>query len=83
MATLTIRNLDDEIKQKLRVRAARHHQSMEAEAREILRRAIASDQPAAEGGLGTRIHALFREDAGVELELPERAAPRDVPDFSD
>jgi plasmid stability protein len=56
---------------------------MEAEAREILKRAIASDQPAPERGLGSRIHELFRGNAGVELELPERAVPRDVPDFSD
>ncbi len=83
MATLTIRNLDEEVKQRLRVRAARHHQSMEAEARDILKRAMASDQTASERGLGTRIHELFRGDAGVELELPERAAPRDVSDFSD
>lgn len=39
-ATLTIRNLDDDVKQKLRLRAASHQRSMEAEAREILARAV-------------------------------------------
>lgn len=39
MATLTIRNLDDEVKKKLRLRAARHNRSMEAEARAILAKA--------------------------------------------
>lgn len=39
-ATLTIRNLDIEVKQKLRIRAASHQRSMEAEVREILTRAV-------------------------------------------
>ncbi|MBK1830671.1 hypothetical protein JIN77_08030 [Verrucomicrobiaceae bacterium R5-34] len=43
--TLTIRNLDEEVKQKLRLRAAEHQTSMEAEAREILTRAV--NEPAA------------------------------------
>lgn len=38
--TLTIRNLDEEVKQKLRIRAARHQTSMEAEARAILTQAV-------------------------------------------
>lgn len=38
--TLTIRNLDEGVKQKLRVQAARHQRSMEAEARELLARAL-------------------------------------------
>jgi hypothetical protein len=38
--TLTIRNLDEDVKQKLRLRAAAHHRSMEAEAREILRQVV-------------------------------------------
>jgi len=41
MATMTIRNLDDEL--KLRLRAARHGQSMEEEARSILRNALKTE----------------------------------------
>ena len=41
--TLTIRNLDEEVKQRLRLRAASHRTSMEAEAREILRKALDDD----------------------------------------
>ena len=42
--TLTIRNLDDDVKQGLRIRAATHGRSMEAEARDILAKAVnASD----------------------------------------
>ena len=39
MATITIRKLDDEVKKKLRLRAARHDRSMEAEVRAILSKA--------------------------------------------
>ncbi|MFY8217108.1 MAG: FitA-like ribbon-helix-helix domain-containing protein [Chthoniobacterales bacterium] len=44
-ATLTIRNLDEAVKQKLRLRAAIHQRSMEAEAREILAISLAEDSP--------------------------------------
>jgi plasmid stability protein len=44
--TLTIRNLEAPVKQKLRMQAASHGQSMEAEAREILTRAVAIGAPA-------------------------------------
>jgi plasmid stability protein len=43
--TLTIRNLDEGVKLKLRMRAASHQRSMEAEAREILAASLADDQP--------------------------------------
>ncbi len=42
MASITIRNLDDDIKHLLRVRAAEHGRSMEEEARDILRRNLAA-----------------------------------------
>lgn len=42
MSTLTIRNLDERVKQKLRIQAARNQTSMEAEARAILRAALES-----------------------------------------
>ena len=44
--TLTIRNLEEPVKQKLRMQAASHGQSMEAEAREILTRAMKGTSPA-------------------------------------
>jgi len=46
--TLTIRNLDEAVKQKLRLRAAMHQRSMEAEAREILAHAVADENQAAD-----------------------------------
>jgi plasmid stability protein len=75
MATLTIRGLDPEIHARLRVEAARHGRSMEAEARAILTERFGVMAPA--GGLGSRIHARFTEADDSELELPDRSdAPR-------
>ena len=80
MASLTIRNLDDDTKERLRIRAARQGRSMEEEARLILRRAV--------GGMsGPDVWALSRElfggDSGVELEPVRRVADRPPPDFSE
>jgi plasmid stability protein len=70
VATITIRNLDDSIKARLRVRAASHARSMEEEARAILREALQGG--AAGRGLGTLIHRRFMAAGGAELHLPER-----------
>jgi plasmid stability protein len=58
MAQLLVRNLDDDVKARLRVRAAEHGRSME-EVRVILREAVA---PSSSRGLGTEISALFRDN---------------------
>lgn len=77
MAQLLVRNLDDEVKARLRRRAERHGRSMEAEARAILRAAADQDaETAPSTGLGTRIAARF---AGLGLtedlsELPAQTA---------
>jgi plasmid stability protein len=71
MATLTIRGLNDETKARLRLSAARHGRSMEAEVRSILEEAL--PHPQASGGLGSRIHARFADIDGVELDLPRRS----------
>lgn len=70
MATLTIRNLDEDLRAQLRVRAARHGRSMEAEVRAILRDALA--KPQVGSGMGTRIHQRFATIGGIDLQLPER-----------
>ena len=84
MATLTIRNLDEHVRQELRLRAARHGRSMEEEVRTILRDTIQNDAEAeAETpGLGTRIHQHFAPLGGVELELPQRASLAEAANFS-
>lgn len=80
MASITVRNLDDEVKRKLRIRAAEHGCSMEAEVREILTEAVAID-PEPRKGLGTRIHERFKEVGGIDLELPEREPMPEPPNF--
>ena len=79
MASITIRNLDDGVKSKLRVRAATNGRSMEEEARIILREAV--EQESSEKGLGTAIHELFKPLGGVELEIPPREPMREPPRF--
>ena len=79
MASITIRNLDDDVKRRLRVRAAEHGRSMEEEVRDILRLSVSS--PEAPRNLGQAIHARFAALGGVDLEQPSRGPMRDLPDF--
>ncbi|MFP4406963.1 MAG: FitA-like ribbon-helix-helix domain-containing protein [Spirochaetaceae bacterium] len=81
MATLTIRNLDDELKSRLRIRAPRHDHSMEEEARSILRNALSDSETVKEStGIGTRIRNRLKELGGVELDLPQRTEEPRVPE---
>jgi len=79
MATLTIRNIDDTIKERLRVRAAMNGHSMEEEARVILKTAVGGITGAA---LWQLSRELFGGENGVDLELPPRSGGRAAPDFS-
>lgn len=75
MASITIRNLDDDLKAQLRVVAASHGRSMEEEARVIIREALFRKEK--RGGLGSRIHERFAAVGGADFVVPERkAAPR-------
>jgi plasmid stability protein len=68
MAQLVVRELDDDVKARLKRRAARHGRSMEDEVRHILRNALREDRrPAA---LGSRIARRFAK-VGLTEELPE------------
>lgn len=78
MASITVRNLDDGLKRRLRIRAAENGRSMEQEARDILRAAL-DDASAASTDLGSSIHARFAPLGGVELELPPREPIRNPP----
>jgi len=80
MATLSIRQLDEKTKMRLRVRAAHHGRSMEEEAREILRSVLAPRSP--ELNLVQAIRRRFAVFGGVELELPGRDAMRQAPDLA-
>ncbi|AEF47804.1 hypothetical protein SerAS12_4711 [Serratia sp. AS12] len=82
MATITVRNLDDDIKELLRISAAKNGHSMEEEARMILKQALVKKPP--RYGLGTRIHQHFAELGGVELEIPPRdKTPARIVTFDD
>jgi plasmid stability protein len=82
MAGLTIRGLDETLKSRLRLEAARQGRSMEETARQILRRALMTSDPDA-GGLASRVHGFFVEADAFDLDLPPRSVPRPTPDFSD
>lgn len=82
MASMTIRNLDESLKARLRVRAAQHGKSMEDEARDILRAALATEA-ALPAGLASEIRAHFAPFAGVALEPLPREPVREPPDFSE
>jgi plasmid stability protein len=77
MASITIRNLDDDIKQRLRVRAAEHGRSMEEEARDILRRVM--NESASPRDLAAAIRARVKAGARADLELPTREPMREPP----
>jgi plasmid stability protein len=79
MASITIRNLDDRLKNQLKHRARQHGCSMEEEARRILRESLARQnvENAADVAL-----ELFGPKHGFDLDLPPRAALRPPPDFS-
>lgn len=81
MTTLTIRNLDAALKEKLRTVAARHGHSMEAEVRNILRDTLLAQRP--DQGLGSRIRARFAEAGGVDLDLPARTDAGRAADLGD
>jgi plasmid stability protein len=78
MASITIRNLDDQTKRRLRIRAAHSNRSMEEEARCILRVALAEEPPST-GDLAAAIRGRFAPFGGVEIELPPRPAIREPP----
>ena len=70
MSAITIRKLPDGAKQRLRMRAAAHGRSMEAEAREILVEALSSTSRADLSWIEQLI-AVGYELGGVDLEIPE------------
>ncbi|HRQ64857.1 MAG TPA: plasmid stabilization protein [Xanthomonadaceae bacterium] len=80
MASITIRNLDDALKERLRVRAARCGRSMEDEARDILRTALAGGRRASPS-LIKALRRRFSEAGDLELDIPARDPMREPPRF--
>jgi plasmid stability protein len=82
MASITIRNLEPATKNRLRLRAARHGRSMEEEARQILRGALA-DTTSEVVNLYDLIRRTIEPLGGVELEIPARDPMREPPAFDE
>ena len=95
MASITVRNLDEGLKRRLRIRAAENGKSMEQEVRDILKDALGEEVPTGRDILSASlddeslpgkdfvdgIRARFAPFGGVELELPPREAMREPPKF--
>ena len=80
MASITVRNLEEGLKRRLRIRAAENGRSMEQEARAILRAAL-DQEPSRGKDLASAIRARFEPLGGVELEIPPRGPMREPPRF--
>lgn len=76
MATLTIRDLDDALKLKLRLRAASQNRSMEEEARQILRAALNESMRPQDSFLA-RVKSRFDGLGDVELSIEPREQIRE------
>lgn len=79
MATLMIRDLDDTVKARLRIRAAENGRSMEAEARSLLAAALTGVRP--NRGLGSYIHEQFADLGDTGLTLAPRTEPARASDL--
>nr|WP_296071643.1 Arc family DNA-binding protein [uncultured Actinoplanes sp.] len=82
MAALSIRDLDDSVKEKLRLRAARHGRSMEAEIRLILTEAATEDERP-RNDLFSALTERFAQLGGVDLDIPARTTPPRAADFDE
>jgi plasmid stability protein len=76
MASITIRQLPETVKRKLRIRAAQNGHSMEQEAREILQSELAKTAETPKD-LVAAIRRRFAPLGGVDLEIPPRGPIRD------
>lgn len=85
MASVLIRHVDEALHARLKASAATHRRSLEEEARELLRAAVARQEAPARPNLASLAQELFGPSHGVDLELPVRgSAPiSQPPDFGD
>ncbi len=82
MASITIRNLEESLKRRLRLRAAQHGRSMEEEALHILRAALTEKKPASTN-LFDEIRRHIDPIGGVDLDIPPRGPMREPPRFDE
>lgn len=82
MATLVIRNVEDDLHTRLKATAAAHSRSMEEEVRLILRERFANPPVAPTPSWVDAVRALFEPLGGLELPDSPHEPPREPPDFS-
>ena len=80
MASITIRRLDDDLKKRLRMQAARNGRSMEEEARLLLAAGLTGRKPV-KNNVADAIAAIVDPIGGIELDLPDRGLVREPPRF--
>jgi plasmid stability protein len=78
MSVVTIRNLPEETHRALKVRAARHGRSTEAEIREILHEAV---HPKARVGIGSELEAFGRQLGDLDFQAPRDPSPTEPATF--
>ena len=78
MGSLNVRNLSDKTHKALRIQAARHGRSMEAEVRAILDDAV---NPREKMGLGSILSAIGRDFGGVDLDIARDETHAEPADF--
>ncbi|KVT19598.1 FitA-like ribbon-helix-helix domain-containing protein [Burkholderia ubonensis] len=78
MPVITVRNLPDEVHRALRIRAAQHGRSTEAEVRDILEKAV---QPEGRVKLGALLAEIGREIGGVDLDIQRDKTPAEPMNF--
>ncbi len=81
MASITIRNLDNNLKEQLRLRAAHHGRSMESEARMILSQSL--NMTGGASSLAVALHQRFAIFDIKALPISSRQPVRDSPDFGE
>lgn len=78
MPAITVRNIPEETRRALKLRAARHGRSTEAEIREILEEAV---RPETRVKLGTELAALGKRFGGIDLEFRRDQKPPEAAEF--
>jgi len=80
MSTITVRNIDDSVKQALRQRAATKGHSLEEEVRQTLRQSVEREpRPVTGAELYRRIREIVEPVGGIELDIPPRRPARKPP----
>ena len=84
MTSVLIRHVDDSLHARLKASAAAHRRSLEEEARELLRTAVARQSVSERENLAGVARRLFGPDHGADLDLPMRgsAPASEPPDFA-